>query len=1285
MENTHKEHKSKKRKHKSKDHKEHKEHKAHKEKRRHKHNDEPASGATRTSTQSSPTDGVGAVRTVAVPLLPPTIDPPDLSSTTAKYVSQGLFTSALSELDALGGGMDSNDEDIDSSDDDQPAAASSSRRSSSKTSTNKTVTTEAMAAAAAAAAIASDNRTFASMLTGLAASSPAPASTAPSTATATNVQLDELAQIQQSLQDQVNSVSNHQLIEQIAALPAMLFDGQQQQQQQSSHSAASNSTPNETSSLLAALNSDPSILAMKPTGLTTHHHHTAGTTVPMVGSSSTAGGSTNHGGSTSSAGAATSSSTSSGSAATKAKKAKKAKADKDGSGSSSKKSSSSSSNGNGVGSSSSSAASGSSAVNTVAAMAARALEQQDADILASDNPLHTRWMMATALKEKGIKYRTGTFSAQEDEIIRQTIRDYVKRHNMAHDAIERWFENGNGRGRFEKNDLKALWVEIAVRLQTRPLLNIYLHVRRMFHPQNNVGAWSKEDDIKLIELYTKYKGQWTTIGNELGRMADSCRDRYRNHLKDQSTMVAGPWSQQEDEKLLTIMQELAVMQGKSSILESQPMWTLISERMGGTRTRHQCRHRYSQTLQPRLERGEWTGPSSEAAAAAAQAAVNASSAAMAALEQQKAVQAAAAAGSGQSNEDALFIAAAMQMPTPTAASGSPSLWSPSLPDTSSALTNPATGASLMVGGGTGGSGGNSGGGSAGSGGSNHANTTLMAADGMSASSMLRNPLQPPAAPKGPIRRRGGLQQQLDVLKMIQESGVLDHTEIQWADIAARLRAAVQESNEAHLVNVTNGHAQLISQEAELQGGHTAVAAAAATAAMAEAVAAARAQAVQRLQKVPAANQIARTFMSSRCKTPNYRQLPLQEVVKLMMADVERRILRRQRGRRAAPRNLDEEVAGVKYDSSGHSSLVFAQQQHHQLQSQHHQQSQQHPGQQQQQQQQHQPGHQQQQMGGGLGADANAFDSGLQNAHAHHHHHAHGHYHHGFGEYALSSEMSESVQLQLNLQTQEVAERALSAQFPTIHRFQQEQALALQHGVGYVPTHRTEEEQQAMERQLQQEQHNRAMAENMLQMALASANIYTPHAASSFSSFTGGGGGGGIGGTGSVAHLSFHHVGSSGVNGTTLANASGSAGGNGSAVPGSPGNATTTTATTSATSALAAAVMAAAVAGAHNGHHGSKYRHPKSQEIIVDSEEELDDDEDADEDDEEEDDDDDDDELEDEELGAEIERDLQAMFGDQRSNNEATGSGSGSGAAATTTTTASGSIISPTFASIRNRK
>jgi hypothetical protein len=62
----------------------------------------------------------------------------------------------------------------------------------------------------------------------------------------------------------------------------------------------------------------------------------------------------------------------------------------------------------------------------------------------------------------GIAYRTGTFSAEEDIIIRQSINEYISRHNMAENSIHEWFEKSSGRGsgKLERNELKPLWVEI---------------------------------------------------------------------------------------------------------------------------------------------------------------------------------------------------------------------------------------------------------------------------------------------------------------------------------------------------------------------------------------------------------------------------------------------------------------------------------------------------------------------------------------------------------------------------------------------------------------------------------------------------------------------------------------------------------------------------------------------------------------------------------------------------------------------------------------------------------
>ncbi|KAF9425016.1 RNA polymerase I enhancer binding protein [Podila epigama] len=431
----------------------------------------------------------------------------------------------------------------------------------------------------------------------------------------------------------------------------------------------------------------------------------------------------------------------------------------------------------------------------------------------------------------------------------------------------------------------------------------------MFHPQNNVGAWNKEDDKRLVELYAQYKGQWTTIGTALGRMADSCRDRYRNHLKDMSTMVSGPWQPHEDEKLLGIMQELALAQGKASILDSSPMWTLISERMGGTRTRHQCRHRYSQTLQPRLERGEWTGPSSAAAAAAAAVAANASSAAEAVKQHQNVIQIQNNLGldglvqnhdqSKNPDQDVLMLAAALHgaMPTNAANNNAGTSNNDSMMWTQAMTTSMGDGAE-----------------------SAHATSNDMSFSASMAGAALPFPTLPPSAPKGPIRRRGGLQQQLDVLHMILESGVTDHTEISWPDIAKKLRNKVQESNAMQLAKIIQTQDQIHNKKDHMEeGDSSAVAAAAAVAAMAAAVSAAQAEAVASLQRIPASNQIARTFMSSRCKTPGYRHMSLKEVVGLMIQDVERRINHRRRA--SAQRGATGSNNSSNFGGEGDSSLL----------------------------------------------------------------------------------------------------------------------------------------------------------------------------------------------------------------------------------------------------------------------------------------------------------------------------------------------------------------------------
>ncbi|KAG0378046.1 RNA polymerase I enhancer binding protein [Mortierella sp. AD032] len=546
----------------------------------------------------------------------------------------------------------------------------------------------------------------------------------------------------------------------------------------------------------------------------------------------------------------------------------------------------------------------------------RALEEQmDYDMSgASDSLLHTKWMMATELKERGIKYRMGTFSAEEDNIIRQSISEYISRHNMPELSIHEWFEKSSGRGsgKLERNELKPLWVEIAGRLKTRPLLNIYLHVRRMYHPQNNIGAWTKADDAKLVEMYAKHKGQWTVIGQALGRMADSCRDRYRNHLKDQATMNSGTWAPDEDRRLLDIMQELALKQGKANLADATHMWTAISEKMGGTRSRHQCRHRYTQSLQPKMEMADWKPPTLAETMAASNV-----------IQLRKSISAknqqGSTGGEGEGSstnvlqastsstemtdpgEQIRALAAALQGAIPAGSDGN-LLWTQAIGGSNG--STPAGGVTAAL---------------SSADQADHAAltaaiaaatslpvptnaallspamlTTPVATESAISSSTATvaahvdpeaNPNPLPPAPDHLQRRTGARQRALDVLRLIEKTGYKEINEIKWKTMAKKLRSKIQEANGEMLGKIIEIRERLATKkdkavaDGDRYNGSVLIGV---VAAMDAALAAAHAESVTTVQFSASSAVLQHGFGLTRTKVEGYKAMPFKELLEKMI-------------------------------------------------------------------------------------------------------------------------------------------------------------------------------------------------------------------------------------------------------------------------------------------------------------------------------------------------------------------------------------------------------------------
>lgn len=104
------------------------------------------------------------------------------------------------------------------------------------------------------------------------------------------------------------------------------------------------------------------------------------------------------------------------------------------------------------------------------------------------------------------------------------------------------------------------------------------------------GAWSPEEDQKMIEAVKTYGTDWKSISAYVtGRTAKQCRDRYK--LKLDPSINHGPWTPEEDSALLKFHEQLG------------RQWTKIAKLMPG-RTENSVKSRYASLLRSKTK--EWT-------------------------------------------------------------------------------------------------------------------------------------------------------------------------------------------------------------------------------------------------------------------------------------------------------------------------------------------------------------------------------------------------------------------------------------------------------------------------------------------------------------------------------------------------------------------------------------------------------------------------------------------------------------------------------------------------------
>ncbi|KAG8763585.1 hypothetical protein FRC11_001154 [Ceratobasidium sp. 423] len=228
---------------------------------------------------------------------------------------------------------------------------------------------------------------------------------------------------------------------------------------------------------------------------------------------------------------------------------------------------------------------------------------EHADILA------THWLnpakLAELVKEQGLVYKKGKFSAIEEHQIEEALQSYAKEKGLTPQEIDAIIFS---KGKKAKEEYSTFWSEITRAVPQRPIIAVYHHVRRTHHPMKQQGKWTPEEDAIVIAAVAELGQKWEQISLRVGRMSSDCRDRYRNHLVDQDARVVGPWTKEEEDELTRIVMELTVERGVQA--DNDVLWSEVSERMGGRRTRQQVRIKWTDALNKRVknagERPRWS-------------------------------------------------------------------------------------------------------------------------------------------------------------------------------------------------------------------------------------------------------------------------------------------------------------------------------------------------------------------------------------------------------------------------------------------------------------------------------------------------------------------------------------------------------------------------------------------------------------------------------------------------------------------------------------------------------
>ncbi|KAJ6258917.1 hypothetical protein Dda_5812 [Drechslerella dactyloides] len=209
-------------------------------------------------------------------------------------------------------------------------------------------------------------------------------------------------------------------------------------------------------------------------------------------------------------------------------------------------------------------------------------------------------------------FNKGAYTQAEDTIIQNVVHRFCAVQDpplSRADFVQKiwqadWQSNG-------------FWDMVVANLPHRQRTSLYKHVKRLYNDFAQRGVWSAEQDEELAQLVRRHGPKWSKIGSSINRMPEDCKDRWKNYVVCGKNRRTDAWDVDEEFRLANILNEMlevlvaeAAQKGttwlppppagdagtRAAWLEKEKMyhreeidWGIVSEEMGHTRSRMQCR------------------------------------------------------------------------------------------------------------------------------------------------------------------------------------------------------------------------------------------------------------------------------------------------------------------------------------------------------------------------------------------------------------------------------------------------------------------------------------------------------------------------------------------------------------------------------------------------------------------------------------------------------------------------------------------------------------------------